>query len=71
MTSVGKVLSPVFLLMLFAVFVLTSLTQWAMLAKWLLPAYQHASFFNGFLQGSQHHGCFSRFSLWCYRCYGR
>ncbi|MFC6253752.1 branched-chain amino acid transport system II carrier protein [Secundilactobacillus hailunensis] len=52
MTSVGKVLNPVFLLMLFAVFVMGFAHPMGNASKMAVTtAYQHASFFNGFLQG--------------------
>ncbi|WP_203650264.1 branched-chain amino acid transport system II carrier protein [Secundilactobacillus yichangensis] len=52
MTSVGKVLNPVFLLMLFAVFAMGFAHPMGNVSKMAATtAYQHASFFNGFLQG--------------------
>lgn len=52
MSSVGKVLNPVFLVLLFAVFALGFLSPIGAAAKQTVTtAYQHASFFNGFLQG--------------------
>lgn len=52
MTSVGKVLNPVFLLLLFSVFLLAFLNPMGHAAgQAATAAYKHASFFNGFLQG--------------------
>ncbi len=52
MSSVGKILNPVFLVLLFAVFMLGFLSPMGTAAKQsVTTAYQHASFFNGFLQG--------------------
>lgn len=52
MTSVGKVLNPLFLLMLFAVFALGFAHPMGNVSQQsVTAAYQHADFFNGFLQG--------------------
>lgn len=52
MSSVGKVLNPLFLLMLFGVFALGFSSPMGNAAhQSVTAAYQHASFFNGFLQG--------------------
>ncbi|WP_283679746.1 branched-chain amino acid transport system II carrier protein [Lentilactobacillus sp. Marseille-Q4993] len=52
LTSVGKVLNPVFLVMLFSVFLLGFWNPMgSAAAQKATAAYQHASFFNGFLQG--------------------
>ncbi|MCK8607095.1 branched-chain amino acid transport system II carrier protein [Apilactobacillus ozensis] len=52
MKSVGKLLNPVFLLMLFAVFLLAFLSPMGAASKQAATvAYQSGSFFNGFLQG--------------------
>ncbi|WP_288530613.1 branched-chain amino acid transport system II carrier protein [uncultured Secundilactobacillus sp.] len=52
MSSVGKVLNPLFLLMLFAVFAMAFMAPMSQAShQSVTAAYQHASFFNGFLQG--------------------
>ncbi|WP_137597748.1 branched-chain amino acid transport system II carrier protein [Paucilactobacillus kaifaensis] len=52
MSSVGKVLNPLFLVLLFSVFALGFMSPIGSAAKQsVTTAYQHASFFNGFLQG--------------------
>ncbi|KRK48445.1 branched-chain amino acid transport system II carrier protein [Secundilactobacillus kimchicus] len=52
MSSVGKVLNPLFLLMLFAVFAMAFMAPMSHASNQsVTAAYQHASFFNGFLQG--------------------
>ncbi|KRL05186.1 branched-chain amino acid transport system II carrier protein [Liquorilactobacillus oeni] len=52
MSSVGKVLNPLFLLLLFSIFLLSFLSPMGNAATaTVTPAYRHTSFFNGFLQG--------------------
>ncbi len=52
MPSLGKVLNPLFLLLLFSVFLMAFLHPMGKAAlQPVTTAYQHASFFNGFLQG--------------------
>ncbi|AQW21118.1 branched-chain amino acid transport system II carrier protein [Lentilactobacillus curieae] len=52
MSSVGKVLNPVFLVLLFSVFLLGFLSPMGKASQQAVTsAYQHQSFFNGFLQG--------------------
>lgn len=52
MASVGKILNPVFLVLLFVVFSLGFLSPMGQPAhQAVTSAYQHASFFNGFLEG--------------------
>ncbi|GAY72375.1 branched-chain amino acid transport system carrier protein [Lentilactobacillus kosonis] len=52
MGSVGKILNPVFLVLLFSVFSLGFLSPMGKAAQQTVTAaYQHQSFFNGFLQG--------------------
>lgn len=52
MASVGKVLNPLFLLLLFVVFLFGFLAPMGQAsAQPVTAAYRHAAFFNGFLQG--------------------
>lgn len=52
MASVGKVLNPLFLLLLFSVFLLAFVSPMAKAGQQAVtPEYQSAGFFNGFLQG--------------------
>lgn len=52
MASVGKVLNPLFLVLLFSVFLLAFVSPMAAASKQVAtPEYQGAAFFNGFLQG--------------------
>ena len=52
MVSVGKILNPVFLLLLFSIFALGFLSPMGQAAKQsVTAAYEHQSFFNGFLEG--------------------
>ncbi len=52
MNSLGKVLNPLFLLLLFAIFLMGFVHPMGAASKQAATsAYQHADFFNGFLQG--------------------
>ncbi len=52
MASIGKILNPLFLLLLFGIFLLAFSSPLGKAASATVSvAYQHDSFFNGFLQG--------------------
>lgn len=52
MNSVGKVLNPLFLVMLFVVFLMGFVHPMSSAGtQAVTAAYKHASFFNGFLEG--------------------